>query len=487
MFNNLEPKVIFKNFCEISKIPRGSGNEKAVSDYIAEFARKNGTEVTQDNWNNLIITKQAAAGYENRPPVILQAHLDMVCEKNTGTEHDFTRDPLDLYVDGDFLQARGTTLGADNGIGVAMCMALLEGTFEHPPLEIILTTDEEAGMSGAKNLDISTLKGTRMLNLDSSDDTAFTMGCAAGTTAEFIISTELEQNEISDFSRCEISIRGLKGGHSGGDINQGRGNALRILAHVLEAAYNVGEIYLEQISGGMKVNAIPREANAKIIFPNREKEKISKMLNEYNETLIEKFAATDPGLKIEWNISATTGNKALALTQKITRKAISALLLIPTGVISESREIHGLVNASCNIGVSETTDNYIKILAMPRGATSDYTKQIESDISDLAKQMDAEVNFLQRSPAWPYNPESELLKTAQQIYKTLFNHEAKATAVHGGLECGIFSSKFTEKNIILDIISLGPTAHDYHTPDEKLSVSSTSRVWMFLLELLKEM
>ncbi|MCL2224336.1 MAG: beta-Ala-His dipeptidase [Defluviitaleaceae bacterium] len=482
--NQLEPKVVFSNFYEISKIPRGSGNEKAVSDYVAEFARQNRAEVAQDDWNNLII-KKSAAGFEGKEPIILQAHLDMVCEKNADTQHDFTRDPLDLYVDGDYLQARGTTLGADNGIGVAMCMALIAGKFEHPPLEIILTTEEETGMSGAENLDISGLKGTRMLNLDSSDDTTFTMGCAAGTTAEITIPITRNHAEISAPVCCKISVKGLKGGHSGGDINQERGNALRILGFLLDAAYTGGDVFLSEISGGMKVNAIPREATATIIFPSSDKEAVTKNLNELAANFSEQFRATDSGLKIAHDISDCQTQNISVLTKENTRKVISALLLIPTGVISESREIDGLVNASCNIGVAETAADYVKISAMPRGAASFYTRQIEAQISALAEYLGAELNFLQRSPAWPYNPNSALLKTAQQAYKSLFSREALATAVHGGLECGIFSAKFAEKNISLDIISFGPNAHDYHTPGERLSISSTARAWEFLLKLLK--
>ncbi|MCL2456635.1 MAG: M20/M25/M40 family metallo-hydrolase, partial [Defluviitaleaceae bacterium] len=241
---------VLEYFKEISKIPRGSGNEKAVSDYIANFARERGAKVIQDKNFNLIISKGFTRN--EKSPIILQAHLDMVCEKNSDTEHDFLRDPIDVYQDGDFLKARGTTLGADNGIGVAMCMAVLDGGFEHPPLEIILTTEEETGMDGAKNLDVNLLHGTRIINLDSSDETTFTMGCAAGTTVEFCIPFDWTSIE-GDV--CEIRVSGLKGGHSGGDIEKERGNAIRILAFVLRELFSVSVFRIVEINGGMKVNA----------------------------------------------------------------------------------------------------------------------------------------------------------------------------------------------------------------------------------------
>lgn len=473
--------TVLKHFFEISKIPRGSGDEKAVSDFIADFARSRGAEVTQDEWNNLIIKKPASPGREDKPPVILQAHLDMVCEKNAGTPHDFTRDPLDVFIDGDFVKARGTTLGADNGIGVAMCMALLDDDFEHPPLEIVLTTDEESGMSGAENLDTSLLKGKRMLNLDSSDETTFTMGCAAATTVEFMIPAEWTSLACENFISCKISVSGLKGGHSGGDIDKERGNALRILGFLLEkTARETGEFYIAEICGGMKVNAIPREASATVVFPASAKEKFE-TAQICRANLKEQFRASDAGLKIDWVFSPASEGKVLS--RETTQKIISALLLFPKGVLSLSREIDGLVNASCNIGVTETTREHVKILAMPRGAARFYNAQTETKISLLAATLGAQTNHLQRSPAWEYNPDSALLKTAQDVYKKTLNREAAATAVHGGLECGIFSEKIPG----LEIISFGPDMYDYHTPDERLSISSTERMWAFLLALLKQM
>ncbi|MCL2386517.1 MAG: aminoacyl-histidine dipeptidase [Defluviitaleaceae bacterium] len=480
MIKNLEPKSVFKHFEAISKIPRGSGDEKAVSDFIVQFAKKLNLPFEQDDWNNLIIAKPASAGYESHAPVILQAHLDMVCEKNSDTQHDFSTDPLDLYVEDDFVKACGTTLGADNGIGVAMCMALLEEKGgKHPPLEIVLTTDEETGMGGAENLNTGLLMGKRLINLDSSDDTTFIMGCAAGVTTEFTIPAQWV-NSTTDSTICEITVKGLKGGHSGVDIEKERGNAIRILAHLLDALDKQIGVRLAKISGGMKVNAIPREATATVIFPTTAtlSEKAAAALESCKKDLAEYYRASDADMKINWAFS--TGQIPYMVTDT-TQKVIASLLLIPTGVTAMSREIDGLVNASNNIGVVETNEEAVKISTMPRGMADYFVRAMETQISTLAGLIDANVNFIQRSPSWPYNPHSALLKTAQEVYPNVFEKEAEVTAVHAGLECGLFSSKIRG----LDMISFGPNLYDYHTPDEKASISSIGKAWEFLLALLE--
>jgi len=488
---NIAPREVFTHFFAISEIPRGSGDEKAVSDFVAEFARKHNAQVVQDSSNNLIIKKPASAGFENKPPVILQAHLDMVCEKNVGTAHDFTRDALDIYADGDWLKARGTTLGADSGIGVAMCMALLANDLPHPPLEILLTTDEESGMSGAMNLDVSGLSGTRLINLDSYEEGQFTMGSAAGTTVEFKLPAQwVKASDLpSDYIACEISVGGLIGGHSGQDITRERGNALRILGFLLEkAARETGELYIAEICGGMKVNAIPREATATVIIPANRKEKLA-TLEACREHLATQFRTTDADLKIAWTFSEKPAAQVApeALSRECTQKVITALLLIPNGALSISSEIPGLPTASNNIGVAETTRDYVILSTMTRGAARFFNAQTETQISALAATLGAQVIHTSRSPAWPYDPSSAMLATALAVFKEVAGQEPTATAVHGGLECGIFIEKFAKKNTPLDIISVGPYAYDYQTPSERLSISSTAKIWEFLKALLKQM
>jgi dipeptidase D len=311
------------------------------------------------------------------------------------------------------------------------------------------------------------------------------MGCAAGTTAEITISAARQPINAADFCSCEIRVTGLKGGHSGGDINTGRGNALRILGDLLESAAKVTHFCLQEISGGMKVNAIPREAVASLVFPSAAQADLIAALNARADKFSEEFREADPDLKISIAPAAPSQNNALS--KEATKNIITALVSIPNGVLAESPEIQGLVDSSCNIGVAETLADHVKISAMPRGSARHFTDEIEAQISEIAQQIGAEVAFLQRSPAWPYNPNSALLQTAQQVYKKMFGNEATATAVHGGLECGIFSEKFAKRGVALDIISLGPTAHDYHTPLERLSISSTAKMWQFLQAVLQSL
>ena len=479
ILDGYEPKEVFRHFEKISEIPRASGNELAVSSYIAQYARGLGLEAIQDEWNNLTIFKPASPGYEGKEPVILQGHLDMVAEKNADTVHDFSKDPIKLYIDGDYVKAYGTTLGADNGIGVAMCIALLESDIPHPPLEIILTVDEETGMSGAENLDTSRLKGRRLINLDSGREAAFTMGCAAGTTAEFTVPVRWTET-ADDSTVCTLMVKGLKGGHSGEDIKKERGNANRILGFLLAALDNsLKGLRLSKVEGGMKINAIPRESKAVFALSPDEKASVESILEKCKKDLLEQYRVPDPDLCIEWAFGNDSELKVMEAESG--RKVISSLVLIPTGVESMSMEIEGLVNSSCNLGVIETLEDSVKISAMARGAADIFIRQTEKQIELLAGLIGAEIIFIQRSPAWPFNPDSPLLKSASMVYPLAFDREAKVAAIHAGLECGIFAQKIPG----LDIIAFGPQVNECHTPYERLSISSTSRVWKFVQELLK--
>jgi dipeptidase D len=478
ILSHLEPKEFFTHFEAISQIPRGSGNEKAVSDYVTGFARNLGYKVIQDNLLNVIIYKPASPGYENKPAVILQGHLDMVNEKNANTVHDFTKDPLKLYTDGDFVKAKGTTLGADNGTAIAMCMALLEDkTLPHPALEMILTVEEETGMAGAEGLDASLFSATRMINLDSSEEKIITIGCAAGVTVEYELPLT-KQTLDGLMSAFTLTVKGLHGGHSGADIHKGRGNALVILGCLLAALEKDFNIRLSSISGGMKLNAIPREATADFVVSDEYKEKIAACLNKNTQTFKDMYKETDPGLTI--TIDPATPPSYM-FTQDCSDKTITSLLLLPNGVQAMSTDMPGVVAASCNVGVLETTENSVKISCFPRGASKHHLIGMEKQIRELAARTGALTRFIQRSPAWAFNPQSELLKTAVKIFETQNNQKPTVTALHAGLECGILAEKLPN----LDIISLGPDTFDLHTPDERLSVSSLQRVWKYLLTLLK--
>lgn len=472
---NYQPQEVFKHFEAISHIPRGSYNEKAVSDYIAKFAEDVGCKTIQDDWNNLVIFKPGTAGYEDKPAIILQAHLDMVCEKNADTVHDFLTDPLDLYVDGDFIKAHGTTLGADNGLGVAYCMALLESTsIQHPPLEIVLTIEEETGMAGAINLDASMLSGKRMINFDNSREKEFILGCASGSVMEYLLPGDWDA-VTPDNIVYSISVKGLTGGHSGGDIHRERGNALRIMGNIL--AEISGSLRIANISGGMMVNAIPREAIATIVLPKDEADKALSVLENCCANLADEYRATDGELVVSW-VQDSVGK---ALTANCSRKLVASLTLLPFGVQQMSMEMEGLVNASCNIGVIETLHEGVKISLMARAASRPHTLRMETQIYNLAALSDAQVKVLRRTPPWPYNPQSELLKTAIECYKPIFDRDVELKAIHGGLECGAFLEKIPG----LDIIAVGPTIIDLHTPQERLSISSTEKMWDFVQALLK--
>ena len=480
MFDSFEAKLALNHFREITKIPHGSGNEKAVSDYVKSFAENLGLRTVQDDMYNLIVFKDAAQGYESSPAVILQAHLDMVCEKNADTAHDFEKDPLDIYIEGDFLRARGTTLGADNGIAVSLFMALMEECKEHPALEFVFTTEEETGMGGAMYLDASPLKGKYMINLDADNDAGFVMGCAAGTMIKYSLPISYTK-PCEDSVQAKISISGLTGGHSGMDIHRNRAHAIKLIGITLAELDAKLCVCIKSLSGGMKVNAIPREAFLWAAIPKSELPQAKEIIGKLQGQFSSDFRLTDPKLQVA--IEEINGEANEVLDDASKQRLISSLLLFPNGVLAMSSELASLVNSSCNLGVAETAKDKIVLSAMPRGATKYYNERVESAVLSLSKLNSAEAVFIERSPAWPYNPFSQLLDIAKKSYSKVFGREATVNAVHAGLECGLFAEKIPG----LDIISFGPVTKDLHTPDERVSISSVGKVWKFLLELFSKL
>jgi len=478
---NHEPKRVFHHFEAISQIPRGSGNEKAVSDFVAAWAKDLGLKVVQDELHNLIIYKPGTAGYENAPPLILQGHLDMVCEKNADTDHDFLKDPIKLYVDGDFIKAKGTTLGADNGIAIALCMAILEADdIPHPPLEAVFTSDEEAGMTGAMHIDPALLKGRRMCNLDSGSVGTYTAGSAAASTVHFDVQAQWEDS--ADWDGLMITVKGLHGGHSGGDIKKERGNAIRILGQVLNEIDKVTEVCIGEANGGMKVNAIPREAYAKVAVKDKALAKAA--VEKYFAVLKGFYRVADPGLVVE---VVDIDCPEVVTARYETKSIIAAILLLPYGVQMMSRDVEGLVAASCNLGVLETFTDYtkdrIRISCMARGASAEHITMVEDKVYALAHIFGMEeLEFSHRSPAWAFNPESKILKAFTAYHEKMYGEVPHVTAMHGGLECGIFAEKLPG----LDIVACGPNMYDLHTPEERLSISSTQAFWGFLRGVLGE-
>jgi dipeptidase D len=433
----------------------------------------------QDDRHSLIIKKPASPGYESHAPIILQGHMDMVCEKNADTPHDFLTDPIRLTTDGDLLRAQGTTLGADNGVAVAYCMALMDdAALAHPPLELVLTADEEAGMTGASNLDTTKLSSRRMINLDTSHEGTFFGGCAGGVKAKYILANQWESTGLYA-QAYKINIKGLKGGHSGEEINQERGNSLRILGRLLDTLGGVADLRLASACGGLKLNAIPREAEAVVAVRPKDSEKIASAIDAFVKHIREEYRVSDPGLAITWGEAAIKDGRVLSDT--CTSRLTAALLLLPNGVQAMSMDAPGLVETSCNIGVLEQTEAETILRIMPRSSVAARIDMLKRQICAAARLTGAQVVYTSGYNPWEYNPRSALRETAMQVYRAMYNQEPKVTTVHAGLECGILGGKIPG----LDIVSFGPDIWELHTPDEHMSISSMERVWAFLLELLK--
>ena len=467
-------KEVFDNFYKISQIPRASGNEKHISNFLKQFAEDLNLEVYQDSFYNLIIKKPGSFGLENSPSLIIQGHLDMVCVKNSDSLHDFEEDPIELIVDEDFIKAKSTTLGADNGIAVSMCMALLESnTIAHPPLEIVLTTQEEIGMIGAENLDFSKLTAKRMINLDSPIENSITCGSAASSRLDYSIPI-IREVAKDDAVFYQIKISGLIGGHSGGDIDKKRGNAMRIMGELLKTIEKASGFRIICISGGAKVNAIPRECVAIFAVSSESIDIVRRLLEKSISLTKGAFNIIDPGLEINFDQTDKTN---YVLTRETSLRVISSLLMIPNGIISMCADTKELIAVSNNIGVIETYENDIKITTMIRGATDEFVAHAEEQIHALADMIGANVEFSQKNNAWPYKSGSEMLKALIACH----DKKPNITVVHMGLECGIFSSNLQG----IDIVSYGPNIFDLHTPLERISISSTGRVWEILKCLFK--
>lgn len=470
--------LVFTYFEAISNIPRGSGNERGISNYLADFGRNLGLQVVQDKAMNIIIKKPATKGYEKAPTVIIQGHMDMVCEKNIGTEHDFEKDSLKLEVEGDKIYAKGTTLGADDGIAVAYGMALLaDDKIEHPPLEVLLTTDEEAGMTGAMEVSINDVKGKILINLDSEEEGFLLVSCAGGIRTSSSIKVELES--IVDEEIFHIEVRGLKGGHSGTDIHRGRGNANKLLGRVLKDILDNLNMSLVSISGGSKNNAIPREADAFITVGKDEKEKLFTIVKKFNEIFYNELQEQDPGVTI--SIKDDKAGFKDKFTKKCTENVINLLHLYPNGVNTMSASIEGLTESSTNLGILRIKNNEVEFDSAVRSSIPSLKDDIVSRIKGITEIIGG--NFVSNSgyPAWQYNKSSKIRELCIDVYKKSYNKDPKVYAIHAGVECGLFEEKLGG----LDMISFGPNIKDAHTPEENLSISSTERVWMYLLEVLK--
>jgi dipeptidase D len=475
---NLEPKVIWNNFADLNAVPRPSKKEERVIAFMVDFGKKLHLETVVDNVGNVIIKKPATARFENRKTVVMQSHLDMVHQKNSDTIFDFDKQGIEMYVDGDWVTAKGTTLGADNGLGVAAIMSVLESkTIEHPAIEALFTIDEETGMTGAKGLEAGYLDGEILLNLDTEEDDEIGMGCAGGidVTAK---RTYSEENVSDNSSAFIISVSGLNGGHSGMDIHKGLGNANKIMNRVLFDGFENFGLRINELNGGSLRNAIPRESKATIVIDTISKEPFFFEMNELINNITTEFKSLEPNLSIE--ISETNlPEKVMELG--VQEGFIKSIYTALNGVYRMSPDIKDLVETSNNIAKIVVKNGNISVNCLTRSSSETNKIDLANSIRSAFELAGFEVSFSGEYPGWLPNINSDILKVLDNLYEKLHGEKAKIAACHAGLECGILGQNYPK----MDMVSFGPTILGAHSPDERASISSTEKFWKFLLEILK--
>ncbi len=478
VFAGLSPEKVWYYFGEICKIPRSSKKEKRITEYIIGVARKLNLENETDEVGNILIRKPATKGYENFPVVILQSHIDMVCEKNSDTYHDFDNDPIVPRIEGDWVKATGTTLGADDGIGIAAQLAILEATdIEHGPLEMLFTVDEETGLTGAKGLKPGFLKGRILLNLDSEDEGELFIGCAGGQdTKAFMNYSRIAVNY--DFTGYQVKVTGLQGGHSGDDINKGRGNAVKLLNRLLWTASHHFEVRISQIDGGNLRNAIARESFANIVVPNRFSNEFIQFVKKFNTIVKEEFRITEPALLVSYNPIELPDFLIDLSTQE---RLLNALYACPHGVIAMSAVVPNFVETSTNLASVKMNDKVIEIGTSQRSSSEHGKEDVLNMVESVFRLAGAKITHNDGYPGWTPNPKSPILDITHKAYVKLFRLEPKVLAIHAGLECGLIGEQYPG----IDMISYGPTIKGAHSPDERLQIDTVQRFWDLTLEVLK--
>ena len=496
--DNLEPKDVFYFFEEICRIPHGSGNTKMISDYLVRFAKERNLEHYQDEVGNVIIIKEASEGYSDHEAVMLQGHMDMVAVKKPECRIDMEKDGLKLIVDGDRLMADGTSLGGDDGIALAYGLALLDGTYTHPRIELVITVDEEVGMDGARALDVSPLKSRRLINLDSEEEGIFLSGCAGGARVNFHLSHEKKQRQGI---ACEISIEGLKGGHSGEEIHKERGNAICLLGRVLAKLSDKLDICIEHLEGGVADNAIPVFAKAHILLTGYEngnsRQKVMQgefsqqecltlfkhLCEKFDRELKKELAEKDRGVCIYANTMESSGSmkEEKVIEEQESKRIVSLLNILPHGVLSMSAAMPGLVETSLNPGLLRMDERKVSIGISVRSSIDSAKKALIGQLHSIARLAGAKAEVTGDYPGWAYRKDSPLRDKMIETYISLYHREPEVKAIHAGVECGLLVCKIPE----LDCVSIGPDMKNIHTTEEELSISSTQRVWNYLLELLK--
>lgn len=476
----LKPAEVWSYFYDITQIPRPSKKEEKILAYLLDFAKKHNLKSKQDKAGNIVITKEATPGKENLPTLILQSHVDMVCEKNADVDHDFNTDPIETYVDGDWLKAKGTTLGADNGIGVAAQLAVLASKdIAHGKIEALFTVDEETGLTGAYALEDNLLTGKILLNLDTEEEGEIYIGCAGGKGTKAYFSYKPKEAPKGYFW-FRVEIKGLRGGHSGSDIDQGLGNANKILNRFLyQFIGKESKLVLAEIDGGNLHNAIAREAYAVAGVKVNEKETVRVKLNHLLADVQEELKQTDPHVDI---VLESTEKPSKVMGAKKTKKLVLALYACPHGVVEMSREIPGVVETSTNLASIKMRENHeIEVGTSQRSLTESSKNDVVNMVSSVFKLAKAKVVNSEGYPGWKPNPDSKILKVAKEEYKKLYNHFPEVKVIHAGLECGLFLEKYPE----LDMISVGPTIRNAHSPDEKVHIPSVEKWWNSFVQLLE--
>lgn len=476
---NLEPKVVWNHFADLNAVPRASKDEEQVRQFMLAFGKSLGLETIEDEIGNVIIKKPATIGMENRKTVILQSHLDMVHQKNNDTDFDFKTQGIQMKVDGDWVKAEGTTLGADNGLGVAAIMAILNSDdIAHPPIEALFTIDEETGMTGAQNLDGNLLQGKILLNLDTEEDDEIGIGCAGGIDVTARRTYDLDEVNDAETFGMKITVTGLNGGHSGMEIHKGLGNSNKILARLLKTI--TAEYRISEINGGGLRNAIPREAWALIVIDNADVAQTSRELEDAAWKIKEEFNQIDPNLTILIDAKVTAPEKALNVMDSATFTQM--LNNLHNGVYKMSPEIPDLVETSNNVARVELKDGGAEIQNLTRSSVESSKIEVAENLKSDFTSAGFETSFTGSYPGWQPNPNSEILKVLERIYIEMFQEKPNVAACHAGLECGILGERIPG----LDMISFGPTILGAHSPDERASISSTQKFWRYLLEILKQ-
>ena len=476
MIESIEPQLMWRNFVALNKVPRPSKKEERVIAFIKSFGEKLNLETIEDNTGNVLIKKAASAGMEDRKKVIIQSHLDMVHQKNNDTNFDFDQEGIKMFIDGDWVKAEGTTLGADNGIGVASIMALLESTdIDHPAIEALFTIDEETGMTGAFGLQAGFLSGEILLNLDTEDDDELTIGCAGGVNVSGEGSYE-QQSKPAGFASIELVLNGLSGGHSGMDIHKGLGNANKLMNRVLVAIQQESEVLIHRIEGGELRNAIPRESKAWIAVSDQSK--VEAVISKMRKILKAEYAETDPDLALESKVVEISDYVCSA---DFMRKFMSAIYAIPVGIYRMSPSIAGMVQTSNNLAQVKMANGKFEVLCLCRSSVDSEKLDEVNAISSAMAIIDAEVIADGDYPGWTPRPQSDIVDIMSNLYTEMFNEQPKVMACHAGLECGIIGSHYPK----MDMVSFGPNIRGAHSPDEKVQISSVQKYWAFLLETLK--